>query len=216
MKKSIMDELMGSYMKGKIIGIVLAIIILIVLLVVDRCSMDPRFKEELVLITYGTTTSSSETTTTTTEEETTTTTSETTTTTTTTTETTTTTTTTTSEITTTTTKTTTTTAKPKVNSNTGTLVSGIKYMTYYGGKKRPERGSSGRTLVNCYSVATNILPQGSIVKIVSSDGSINGTFRVDDCGCANNVIDIYFKDYNTVPKSFRNGGKVECKAYLVK
>lgn len=212
MKKSIMDELMGSYMKGKIIGIVLAIIILIVLLVVDRCSMDPRFKEELVLITYGTTTSSSETTTTTMEEETTTTTSETTTTTTTTTETTT----TTSETTTTTTKTTTTTAKPKVNSNTGTLVSGIKYMTYYGGKKRPERGSSGRTLVNCYSVATNILPQGSIVKIVSSDGSINGTFRVDDCGCANNVIDIYFKDYTTVPKSFRNGGKVECKVYLIK
>jgi hypothetical protein len=215
MKKSIMDELMGSYMKGKIIGIVLAIIILIVLLVVDRCSMDPRFKEELVLITYGTTTSSSETTTTTTEEETTTTTSETTTTTTTTTtETTTTTTTTTSETTTTITKTTTTTAKPKVS--TGTLVSGIKYMTYYGGKRRPERGSSGRTLVNCYSVATNILPQGSIVKIVSSDGSINGTFRVDDCGCANNVIDIYFKDYSTVPKSFRNGGKVECKVYLIK
>jgi hypothetical protein len=96
-----------------------------------------------------------------------------------------------------------------------TLVPEIEYMTYYGGKKHAEYGSSGRQLIGCYSVASNIIPEGTYVRIKSENGSINGLFRVDDCGCANNVIDIYFHDYVWVPEPFKTNGKVKCKVWII-
>lgn len=44
-------------------------------------------------------------------------------------------------------------------------------------------GSSGRNLVNNYSVASATLPLGLIIYIESDDGYISGYYRVDDNEC---------------------------------
>lgn len=88
-------------------------------------------------------------------------------------------------------------------------------LTYYSGPWGCY-GASGRTLVNDYSCACNSLPLGTIVHIESDDGSICGDYRVDDTGgMADNVIDIFYADYQYVPSYFANAGRISCQVWIV-
>lgn len=91
----------------------------------------------------------------------------------------------------------------------------VSEMTYYSGSYGCY-GASGRTLINNYSVACNSIPLGTIVYIKSSDGSIDGYYRVDDTGeMGNHIIDIFYSDYSNTPSSFRQLGRVSCEVYIV-
>lgn len=91
----------------------------------------------------------------------------------------------------------------------------VSEMTYYSGPYGCY-GASGRTLINDYSVACNSIPLGTIVYIQSSDGSIDGYYRVDDTGgMGNNVIDIFYSDYSYVPEPFATSGRVSCQVWIV-
>lgn len=91
----------------------------------------------------------------------------------------------------------------------------VSEMTYYSGPYGCY-GASGRTLINNYSVACNSIPLGTIVYIKSSDGSVDGYYRVDDTGgMGNNVIDIFYSDYSYTPSSFRQLGRVPCQVWIV-
>lgn len=75
-------------------------------------------------------------------------------------------------------------------------------------------GSSGRYLESGYSIASNSIPQGSIVHIIGL--GLDGYYRVDDCGgMANNVIDMYYWDRSCVPYEFMNMGRGNIQVYLV-
>lgn len=101
------------------------------------------------------------------------------------------------------------------SSNNGNKNYTVSEMTYYSGGYGCY-GASGRTLVNNYSVACNSIPLGTIVYIKSSDGSINGTYRVDDTGAmGSHVIDIFYSSHSNVPSSFRNLGRVSCEVWIV-
>lgn len=90
----------------------------------------------------------------------------------------------------------------------------INELTYYSGPSGC-CGRWGRTLLNNYSVASNLLPDGTIVHIESSDGSICGDYRVDDTGgMGNNVIDIFYTDYANVPYTFARDGRISCTAWV--
>ena len=72
--------------------------------------------------------------------------------------------------------------------------------TYYCGSDTAY-GASGRTLISGYSVASSCYPMGTILYI-ESDGTIpNGLYRVDDTGCASNIID-FFYHHGEVPDDF--------------
>jgi hypothetical protein len=91
----------------------------------------------------------------------------------------------------------------------------VTEMTYYSGSYGCI-GASGRTLVNNYSVGCNSIPLGTIIYIESSDGSVDGYYRVDDTGgMGSNVIDIFYSDYSNTPYSFRQAGRVSCTVYIV-
>lgn len=91
----------------------------------------------------------------------------------------------------------------------------VTEMTYYSGSWGCY-GASGRTLINDYSVACNSIPLGTIVYITSSDGSVDGYYRVDDTGAmGGNVIDIFYSDYSYVPQPFKTNGRVTCEVYIV-
>ena len=91
----------------------------------------------------------------------------------------------------------------------------VDEMTYYSGPYGCY-GPPGRTLINNYSVACNSIPLGTIVYIQSSDGSVDGYYRVDDTGgMGNNVIDIFYSDYSYTPYSFRQAGRVSCTVWIV-
>lgn len=99
--------------------------------------------------------------------------------------------------------------------NSGNRNYTVSEMTYYSGGYGCY-GASGRTLINNYSVACNSIPLGTIVYIKSSDGSIDGTYRVDDTGAmGGHVIDIFYSNYSNVPSSFRNLGRVSCEVWIV-
>lgn len=90
----------------------------------------------------------------------------------------------------------------------------INELTYYSGPSGCY-GRWGRTLLNNYSVASNLLPDGTIVHIESHDGSICGDYRVDDTGgMSNNVIDIFYADYANVPYTFARDGRISCTAWV--
>jgi len=90
----------------------------------------------------------------------------------------------------------------------------INELTYYSGPSGCY-GRWGRTLLNNYSVASNLLPDGTIVHIESHDGSICGDYRVDDTGgMSNNVIDIFYDDYANVPYTFARDGRISCTAWV--
>ena len=91
----------------------------------------------------------------------------------------------------------------------------VDEMTYYSGPYGCD-GAAGRTLINNYSVACNSIPLGTIVYIQSSDGSVDGYYRVDDTGgMGDNVIDIFYSDYSYTPYSFRQAGRVSCTVWIV-
>lgn len=91
----------------------------------------------------------------------------------------------------------------------------VDEMTYYSGPYGCY-GAAGRTLINNYSVACNSIPLGTIVYIQSSDGSVDGYYRVDDTGgMGDNVIDIFYSDYSNTPYSFRQAGRVSCTVWIV-
>ena len=91
----------------------------------------------------------------------------------------------------------------------------VDEMTYYSGPYGCY-GAAGRTLINDYSVACNSIPLGTIVYIQSSDGSVDGYYRVDDTGgMGDNVIDIFYSDYSYTPYSFRQAGRVSCTVWIV-
>ena len=90
----------------------------------------------------------------------------------------------------------------------------INELTYYSGPIGCY-GRWGRTLLNDYSIASNLLPDGTIVHIESEDGSICGDYRVDDTGgMGNNVIDIFYTDYSNVPYSFSRDGRIPCTVWV--
>lgn len=75
-------------------------------------------------------------------------------------------------------------------------------------------GSSGRYLESGYSIASNSIPQGSIVHIIGL--GLDGYYRVDDCGgMANNVIDMYYWDRSFIPYEFKKTGRGNIQVYLV-
>ncbi len=91
----------------------------------------------------------------------------------------------------------------------------VNQITYYSGKSGC-KGASGRTLLNDYSCACNSIPLGTIIHIESSDGSVNGDYRVDDRGgMSDNVVDIFYSSYNNVPLSFKSNGRVSCTVCIV-
>ena len=91
----------------------------------------------------------------------------------------------------------------------------VSEMTYYSGSYGCY-GASGRTLINNYSVACNSIPLGTTVYIKSSDGSVDGYYRVDDTGgMGDHVIDIFYSDYSNTPSSFRQLGRVSCEVWIV-
>lgn len=75
-------------------------------------------------------------------------------------------------------------------------------------------GASGRYLETAYSVASNSIPQGSIIRVVGA--GLDGVYRVDDRGgMANNVVDFYYWDRSCVPSSFLTAGRVNIEVYLI-
>ena len=75
-------------------------------------------------------------------------------------------------------------------------------------------GASGRYLETAYSVASNSIPQGSIIRVVGA--GLDGIYRVDDRGgMANNVVDFYYWDRSYVPSSFLTAGRVGIEVYLI-
>lgn len=99
-------------------------------------------------------------------------------------------------------------------SNNMTINYSINQLTYYSGPSGC-KGRWGRTLLNNYSIASNLLPDGSIVHIESNDGSINGDYRVDDTGgMGNNVIDIFYTNYSNVPYPFSRDGRISCTVWV--
>ena len=99
-------------------------------------------------------------------------------------------------------------------SNNMTINYSINELTYYSGPSGC-KGRWGRTLLNNYSIASNLLPDGSIVHIESNDGSINGDYRVDDTGgMGNNVIDIFYTSYSNVPYPFSRDGRISCTVWV--
>lgn len=91
----------------------------------------------------------------------------------------------------------------------------VSEMTYYSGPYGCY-GAAGTTLINNYSVACNSIPLGTTVYIQSSDGSIDGYYRVDDTGgMGNSVIDIFYSDYSYVPEPFATNGRVSCQVWIV-
>lgn len=75
-------------------------------------------------------------------------------------------------------------------------------------------GSSGRTLVTGYSVASNYFPSGTILYIEGT--GVTGTYRVDDTGgMSGNVVDFYYWDRSYVPASFLTAGRINIQVYVV-
>ena len=102
----------------------------------------------------------------------------------------------------------------ETQSNNMAINYSINELTYYSGPSGCY-GSCGRTLLNDYSIASNLLPDGTIVHIESDDGSICGDYRVDDTGgMGNNVIDIFYTDYSNVPYPFSRDGRISCTVWV--
>jgi hypothetical protein len=102
----------------------------------------------------------------------------------------------------------------ETQSNNMAINYSINELTYYSGPSGCY-GSCGRTLLNDYSIASNLLPDGTIVHIESDDGSICGDYRVDDTGgMGSNVIDIFYTDYSNVPYPFSRDGRISCTVWV--
>ena len=82
------------------------------------------------------------------------------------------------------------------------------------GYSAPPYGAAGRTLVTAYSVASNSLAFGTLIRV--EGGGLDGTYRVDDCGgMAGNVVDFYYYDRSSVPQYFKNAGRINIEVYVL-
>lgn len=66
-------------------------------------------------------------------------------------------------------------------------------------------GSSGRNLIDNYSIASSTLPLGLIVYIESDDGYISGYYRVDDDECSEKLM-IYSEE--------NQGQTIQCTVWI--
>jgi hypothetical protein len=74
-------------------------------------------------------------------------------------------------------------------------------------------GAAGTDLISGYSIASNIFPLGSLIRIEGS--GLDGIYRVDDRGgMANNVLDFYYQ-YGDTPSDFQFYGRMDVEVYLV-
>lgn len=74
-------------------------------------------------------------------------------------------------------------------------------------------GASGRDLISGYSIASNVLEQGTIVRITGS--GLDGIYRVDDTGgMPNHVIDVYYQ-YGDTPDYFQLYGRLDIEVYIM-
>lgn len=84
--------------------------------------------------------------------------------------------------------------------------------TYYEGGSGTY-GASGRDLISGYSIASNIFPQGSLIRIEGS--GLDGIYRVDDRGgMADNILDFYYQ-YGDTPSDFQYCGRMNVQVYLI-
>lgn len=75
-------------------------------------------------------------------------------------------------------------------------------------------GSSGRTLISGYSVASNYFPSGTLLYI--KGGCHNGIYRVDDTGAmSNDVIDFYYQYRSDIPSNFKRDGVYSIEVYII-
>lgn len=75
-------------------------------------------------------------------------------------------------------------------------------------------GAAGRDLETAYSVASNSIPLGSIIRITGS--GLDGIYRVDDRGgMSDNVIDFYYYDRSFIPDSFLQAGILDIEVYII-
>lgn len=74
-------------------------------------------------------------------------------------------------------------------------------------------GAAGTDLISGYSIASNIFPLGSLIRIEGS--GLDGIYRVDDRGgMADNVLDFYYQ-YGDTPSDFQFYGRMDVEVYLV-
>lgn len=74
-------------------------------------------------------------------------------------------------------------------------------------------GASGRDLISGYSIASNVLEQGTIVRITGN--GLDGVYRVDDTGgMPNHVVDIYYQ-YGDTPDYFQLYGRLDIEVYIM-
>lgn len=75
-------------------------------------------------------------------------------------------------------------------------------------------GSSGRTLISGYSVASNYFASGTVLYI--KGGSHDGYYRVDDTGgMSNDVIDFYYSYRSDIPYQFTQDGVQSVEVWIV-
>lgn len=75
-------------------------------------------------------------------------------------------------------------------------------------------GSSGRSLISGYSVASNYFSSGTILYI--KGGCHDGYYRVDDTGgMTNDVIDFYYQRRSDIPSDFVYSGVYNIEVYVV-
>lgn len=96
--------------------------------------------------------------------------------------------------------------------NSGETYYGTFEATYYEGGVGTY-GASGRDLISGYSIASNIFPQGSLIRIEGS--GLDGIYRVDDRGgMPDNVLDFYYQ-YGDTPSDFQFYGRMNVEVYLI-
>ena len=107
---------------------------------------------------------------------------------------------------------------PEVDPNASESHLGTYQATWYTavdmGYSAPPNGASGRELITGYSIASNSLAFGTMVRI--EGGGLDGIYQVDDCGgMPNNVIDVYYYDRSSIPQSFKSAGRVNIEVYIL-
>ena len=107
---------------------------------------------------------------------------------------------------------------PEVDPNASESHLGTYQATWYTavdmGYSDPPNGASGRELITGYSIASNSLAFGTLVRI--EGGGLDGIYRVDDCGgMAGNVVDFYYYDRSSVPQYFKNAGRINIEVYIL-
>lgn len=92
---------------------------------------------------------------------------------------------------------------------------------YYPGNGLGTSGYSGRELISGYSVASNILPMGTIIEIKGA--GLDGIYRVDDKGATlynektgTPVLDVFYSSPSAIPDEFAELGRVDLEVKVIK